>query len=87
MPADEAYCSILKIVRTVPVIRRSGLQPRRSGSTGAPPFVLFKGWWFRFDHNRKAMEEKGKIPTLAKTARMGHPTNSIVTNRTEGTEY
>src|SRR6267154_1864082 len=39
---------------------------------GAPPFAIFKGWGFRFNGDR---ERKCGVqpPTLAKTARMGHP--------------
>jgi hypothetical protein len=40
---------------------------------GAPSFVIFKGWGFRFQKGGNAESKWPKIPTLAKTARMGHP--------------
>jgi len=39
---------------------------------GAPPFAIFKGWGFRFNGDRNENVES-ESPTLAKTARMGHP--------------
>jgi hypothetical protein len=42
-------------------------------AAGAPPFVHFKGWGFRFNDNPGLEMVSKKIPTLAKPARMGHP--------------
>jgi hypothetical protein len=44
-----------------------------TGLAGALPFVIFKGWGFRFRDYRECGVGSPKIPTLAKTARTGHP--------------
>jgi hypothetical protein len=46
--------------------------------SGAPPFVIFKGWVWRQDWIEISnLADGSKIPTLAKTARMAHPSQVV----------
>jgi len=50
-------------------------------SAGAPPFVGFKRWGFKFNDIRQCGEGWLEIPSLAKTAKTGlQPALSIMFN-------
>jgi hypothetical protein len=61
----------VRVDHTTPIRQR-----RVTGSAfspGAPPFVVLKGWGFDFAMIGDMRVSRSKIPTLAKTARMGYP--------------
>ena len=53
----------------------------RNVRVGAIPFAILKMCGFRFDKIEIVKVEGPKIPTLAKTARMGHPAKNCLSGR------